>query len=106
MHTAHCPHCLARIPSPPAKLARYGVLTVAWLVVLAMAFAAAVIGPFILVVMPFFALGCIGLLAGAYDYAHGDRTCARCGRAYEIDGVAVVPRPGARPVPAAPIAAT
>jgi hypothetical protein len=100
--TPRCPHCHAITPPLPSKFAQSAVLTVAWLLVVTMAFAAAVIGPFIMVVLPFLALACVGVVAAAYEYAHGDRICAACGRAYEVDGAPMAAEPRQVPVAGRP----
>jgi hypothetical protein len=97
--TPRCPHCHALTPPLPSTFAQVAVLTTAWTLVVAMAFATAVIGPFIMVVLPFLALACVGVLAAAYEYAHGDRLCAACGRAYAVEGRALAAEP--RHVPTA-----
>jgi hypothetical protein len=97
--TARCPHCLALVPRSPSRLTRAVVIGGAWIVMMAIVFGLSLIGPFVIPVIPFAVFAGIGLVGGAYEYAHADRVCDTCGRAYELDGervespVAVEPKP-------------
>lgn len=93
-----CPHCLARVRKSPSSVSRVLVLGLVWTVTMALVFGVSVIGPFVMVLLPVFLFGGIGLWTAAYEYAHGDRICPACGKAYEIDGEAVEPAPRAVPV--------
>jgi hypothetical protein len=100
--TTRCPHCHSLVPKSPSRLIRRMALVGAWVVVLAMVFGASLIGPFVIPVLPFLAFAGMSLISAVYEYAHADRICDVCGRAYELDGERVEPAVAVetRPVPA------
>ncbi len=100
--TARCPHCHALTPKGHGPWTRYLVLGLGWSVVMGMVFGAAVIGPFVTVLIPVLLLGGVGLVAAIHEFAFGDRLCESCGRAYLIDGKRVGPEPLLVPAEVAP----
>jgi hypothetical protein len=100
--TTRCPHCHSLVPKPPSRMIRRLALGGAWIVVMAMVFGASLIGPFVIAILPFMVFAGIALVTAAYEFAHADRICAVCGRAYELDGERVEPAVAVetRPIPA------
>jgi hypothetical protein len=77
-HSFHCPHCQRAsqliTPAPWTRL----LLAFAWVHAAVLVACAAMIGPFLLLAVPFvFAFGG-GLVSGAHALASEPPTCARC----------------------------
>lgn len=75
-----CPHCHhhTHLVAPAAWTRAF--VAVAWVVVAAMVFMAGMIGPFIMLVVPFLAACGAGLISGAHALAGEPATCGRCGK--------------------------
>ena len=68
-HPLDCPHCHQHTHLvAPAAWTR-GFVALAWVVVAAMVFMAGMIGPFIMLVLPFLAACGMGLISGAHALA-------------------------------------
>ncbi len=79
-HPLDCPHCHQHTHLvAPAAWTR-GFVALAWVVVAAMVFMAGMIGPFIMLVLPFLAACGMGLISGAHALAGEPATCASCGK--------------------------
>lgn len=75
-----CPHCHhhTHLVAPAAWTRAF--VAVAWVVVAAMVFMAGMIGPFIMLVVPFLAACGAGLISGAHALAGEPVTCGSCGK--------------------------
>ena len=75
-----CPHCHhhAHLVAPAAWTRVF--VGFAWVVAGAMVFMAGMIGPFIMLVLPFLGVCAGGLVAGAHTLAAEPPTCGHCGR--------------------------
>jgi hypothetical protein len=75
-----CPHCHHHTHLvAPSAWTRVAVVA-AWVVVAAMIFAAGLIGPFIMLALPFLGACGGGLIAGVHTLAFAPATCGRCGK--------------------------
>src|SRR5690349_21743612 len=82
-----CPHCHHHTHLvAPAAWTR-ALVVVAWIVAAAMVFAAGLIGPFIMLVLPFLGACGGGLIAGAHALAFAPATCDRCGKIVEAAAI-------------------
>jgi hypothetical protein len=59
------------------------VVGLAWTVTTAMMFGALLIGPFIMIVIPFLFFAGASLITAAHEWAFADETCGACGRLIE-----------------------
>lgn len=76
----HCPHCHTESHIvAPAAWTRV-LLAFAWVSAAAMVLCAGMIGPFILLVVPFLFASGAGLVAGAHALASEPPTCGHCGK--------------------------
>lgn len=75
-----CPHCHhhTHLVAPPAWTR--ALVAVAWVVAMGMVFMAGMIGPFIILVLPFLGVVGGGLIGGAHALAGEPPTCGRCGK--------------------------
>lgn len=92
-----CPHCHHRthLVAPPAWTR--ALVGVAWVVAAAMVFAAGMIGPFIMLVLPFLGACAGGLIGGAHALAFAPATCGRCGKIVGDEAAAPASRVVAAP---------
>jgi hypothetical protein len=74
----HCPHCRRDsqlvTPAPWTRL----LLVFAWFHAALLVACAAMLGPFLLLVVPFVMAFGVGLITGAHQLAGAPPTCARC----------------------------
>ena len=93
-----CPHCHHHTHLvAPAAWTR-GFVALAWVVVAAMVFMAGMIGPFIMLVLPFLAACGMGLISGAHALAGEPATCGHCGKI--VDAAAATRGVAVRAAPA------
>jgi hypothetical protein len=86
-HPHNCPHCRASLPAPRSRLLGSLVVGLAWTVVMAMVFGALLIGPFIMLIIPFLFAAGVSLITVAHEWAFPDWTCAACGKLIEVPEV-------------------
>jgi hypothetical protein len=98
-HPKNCPHCRASLPAPRSRLLGYLVVIGAWITVMAMVFGAILLGPAILMVIPFLFAGGASLITIAHAWAFDDWTCDACGKLIEREP-SHVPSPSLTPAPA------